>query len=138
MREIKYRLRLDNEIVGYEKWYSGERAEVEPDTPGDLYWRASPGWLYSTDGKRWTPTFILHNHKDLFVNQLDKGAVEICEGDKVSILWHDIGIQTEEEGVVYWDDVHAGFYVEYDPDSSVPISSADFIEVIGNIYENLG
>ena len=49
MREIRFRLRLDNEIVGYEKWYSGERAEVEPDTPGvTLYLKGEPihiaGW----------------------------------------------------------------------------------------------
>lgn len=29
MREIKFRIRLDNQIVGYCKWYGGNRTQDE-------------------------------------------------------------------------------------------------------------
>ena len=67
VREIKFRLRLDDKIVGYEKWYSGERAPDENRTE-ERYWRANPCWLYSEDGKYWNPTPVFHNKKDGFTD----------------------------------------------------------------------
>ena len=80
-KEIKYRIRLDDKIVGYEKWYSGERAQDETMPEGHLYWRANPCWLYSEDGKKWNPTPIFHNQKDAFIGIRDSKGIEIYEGD---------------------------------------------------------
>ena len=135
MREIKFRLRLDNEIVGYEKWYSGERAEVTPDTPGDLYWRASPVWLYSTDGKRWTPTLILHNRKDPCTNRPDKNGAEIYEGDIIKPI-----DERPWNYEVYWDDRSSSWRLrihgEMQYDKTTSLMFAQRMEICGNIWEN--
>ena len=75
MREIKFRLRYDNAIVGYEKWYRGSY-------DGD-FCNAKPQWLYSEDGEYWNPDYISHRHKDEFTGLKDKNGKEIYEGDIV-------------------------------------------------------
>ena len=58
-RPIKYRLRIGDRVVGYEKW--------------------SPlgGWFYSTDGLcDWNNKYIPHTHKDQFTGLHDIKGVE--------------------------------------------------------------
>lgn len=155
MREIKFRLRVNNKIVGYEKWYGGCFSEAEGQT-------AQPCWLYSKDGKRWYTKYIYHNDKDLYTNLKDKNNVEIYEGDIVAFKdITDMNTMNEWEagfGIVKFGEYECecdeysgrayGFYIEGhceykrrsgELDRYKGIENAlvlDKYEVIGNIYEN--
>lgn len=62
--ELEFCLILHNKIVGYEKWYTGCYSLINGDRPEEgRYWRANPNWLYSKDGKNWSPISIFHQYK---------------------------------------------------------------------------
>ena len=116
MRTIKFRLRQDNKIVGYEKWYSG--VETTDDNPCG----ATPRWLYSKDGKYWNPEPIKHNCKDSFTGLLDKNGREIYEGDIIKTTGQQI-LPISIDSILIGD---AKF-------RAINIAKC---EIIGNIYEN--
>ena len=117
MRELRFRLRNGNTIVGYERW-------------GGLEWEQSE------DGEKWFATcFIPHQEKDQFTGLFDKQSKEIYEGD---ILRCD---DSNEDHVAFNTEVwfaqgqfltkHFGF-----PVHSWCQKKESWCEVIGNIYEN--
>lgn len=141
-RVIKFRLRVDNAIVGYEKWFAGARNDM-----GEV---AKPQWLYSKDGEYWNPEPIHNRQKDEYTNLLDKDGKEIYEGDVVRILYTDwpsqIGYELSLEEykksisrigrVVY---AGGSFSIEFDKNhatGSLFEGTHGEKEVIGNIYEN--
>jgi len=120
MREIKFRLRLNNKMVGCEKWYSGSNK--------DGNWVAKPQWLYSANRKNWSPRYIFHNAKDLFTGLHDKNGKEIYEGDIVAYNKDYGGDKTFE--VEY---KKGGFTIQ---NALIGVCKQESLEVIGNIYEN--
>lgn len=72
MREMKFRLRVGDKVVGYEKW--------------------SPlgGWFYSTDGLcDWNNKYIPHTDKDQFTGLCDKKGKEAYFEDLYKISGSD-------------------------------------------------
>ena len=129
-REIKFRLRIDNKIVGFEKWYEGETMTAEKRTG------AEPQWLYSKDNEFWSPEYIYHDQKDQFTGLTDKNGKEIYEGD---IVEHYCDKERKAECChsiyqIVWEE--SGFTI---PGCSFILDQRDWgnrFEVIGNIYEN--
>jgi len=144
MRQLKYRLRDGNTIVGYCLWL------VEEGKFGK--------WIYSPNNELWSIGYpkIPHKEKDSFTGLLDKQGKEIYEGDIVVIedTYKDVILddgtgpiepfnhlapvvfQTAEFGVEInqgADIFNSGFWAFCDIARE---TGQEKLEVIGNIYEN--
>ena len=123
MAEIKFRLRSrNNTIMGYEKWYTGS---WNPQG----YYTASPCWLYSREGRVWTPDPIHHQDKDTFTGVNDKNGKEIFQGDAVNMGMEEIFIIEKRPGTFMARCTTRKFMLGVG-------ANGHAMEIIGNIYEN--
>lgn len=107
MREIRFRLIKDGKIVGYEKWYPGERHSPDSGMEG---WAAKPRWLYSFDNKAWGIIYIEHDTKEQSTGLCDKNGKKVYGKDKLRsgkrvlvVLWNEVELQWQvrEEGTSF-------------------------------------
>jgi len=120
-REIKFRLRIGDKIVGYEEWSS------------------TMGWLYCAIGKNRTPIqkpYLHHTDKDQFTGRSAKNG-EVYENDivKAGNKDEDTGIIVFEEGCWYLRVLE-----KYRHPAKVSRACLHLIipslEIIGNIFQN--
>lgn len=69
MRKIKFRLRIGNQVVGYEMWMPPQ-LEAEHGQ-----------WIYSKDNDLWNSKYITHDEKDQYIGLLNEDCKEIYGGD---------------------------------------------------------
>jgi len=127
---IKFRLILDGKIVGYEKWYPGEKHSIESDMTG---WAAKPRWLYSFDNKAWGIIYIEHDHKEQFAGLHDKNGKDLdwWEGDIFARA-----SDSQIEGTVIYD--LGCFWLDRIRGGRTPLYECTDYQMykIGNIHEN--
>lgn len=126
-REIKFRLRIGKEIVGYEKWCVGDGSDSK--------------WIYckNFEGKYpdnvWRSEPIYHTTKDQFTGFLDKNKKEIYEGD---ILATELVLNV----TVFWSPQYGQWRGKYHkeniylPECEINDSVTYTSKIIGNIFEN--
>ena len=75
-KEIKFRLRKDGQIVGYEMWFRGDGSY-------------KPRWIYAPPDNVFSlsNSYIEHDSKDEFIGLHDKSGAEIYKGDIVGYQW---------------------------------------------------
>lgn len=121
-RVIQFRLRVGNEIVGYEKWDESDSM-----------------WLYRKNATGdypdgiWRPSFIYHIQKDQFTGLQDKNGTEVYERDVVKWV-ADYGTEEYSDEREMFEEVkfEGGAYQIL---ASMPESE---FEVAGNIYQHPG
>jgi len=114
MREIKFRLWLDGEIVGFEKHDTNHVA-------------ACTAIMHSEDGRKWVNInfggYIKHCGKDQFTGLTDRRGRDIYDGDIVEHTW---------PRQVFWDD--GGWSVK--KGNCFTAETARNYNTIGNIRQN--
>ena len=114
-REILFRgQRADNG-----EWIFGYYVK-DPMEQHRIYWK--PFGEASSN----TYHFVIPETIGWFTGRIDKNNVKAFDGDII------------EEGVVFWDEEHMGFFVKGDftEGRNMPFYNIPFIEVLGNIHDN--
>jgi len=133
MNEIKFRLISDNKIVGYCRWFEGNKYFLsgwEYRLPG------VPSWRHEKDGG-----FIPHNKKDWFTGMTDIQERDIYSGDIVESWYAAGGVVCFTCGSFVLENPNHIFKYNpkwENPTSIMPICGigARNNKIIGNIYEN--
>ncbi len=156
MREITFRLRVDNKIVGYVK------SDIRPEGAGLRWWYSRGNDINGT----WSTVEIAHTDKDQFIGLPDKNGTEIYGGDILRLLNTVNGSCGDQQlyphfiGEVFWHKEDCRFLVKGTPwevpENELPIGTMQpnnvgtfcrgtvgswvcvIKEVIGNVYENKG
>lgn len=122
MREIKFRAWDKNS----KQWLEIKRMSFN-----------SAGYVTGVD--TWSGHFYAIADIELirFIDIEDKNGVEIYEGDITNTRWETPEKQFESTSTVEWDDDGA-YFKQVDVANGVTrtMDHSDYIEVIGNIYEN--
>lgn len=129
-REIKFRLRdQHNNIVGYEKWFSGTYNKEEER------YITRPCWKYSyLKQKPWYRNIIEHRNKDQFTGLYDKNGKEVFEGDILKFALPLLNEFGEAFTTAIVGFVNGCFILE---GAGLILSTCvNFGEVIGNIHKN--
>jgi len=123
MREIRFRLRIGDKIVGWEKWCPSVGGNVD----GRLFVKPNgcAGWDY-----------IPHTDKDQFTGLCDRKGKEIYEGD---ILRRHLTGTLYSILEVFWNEETSGFCTRpHTPYGSNPLEKekAGWYEIVGNVFQN--
>lgn len=136
MREIKFRLRIGDEIVGYEKYVPGYDGGWYYQNINDPIWRKGVNWGENIEGGELGYEYIIyHTAKDQFTGVLDEEGKEVFEGDYVEHIDDEDGCHVRYEAApIVFCSRCATFHFDFDCGNI--LSAYQSLSVVGNIYQD--
>lgn len=121
-RIIKFRLIHKGKIFGYEKLTENG-------------WESMAPFLNPEGGERWTPVVFpnsIEGVRQQYTGLNDKNGKEIYEGDLLNFTFDGVIFVSNPYYVVF----EGGAFVVNKPNFKPLVSDCEFIEVVGNLYDN--